>query len=76
LVANCLILHNVCTLTRLFSQLGKEGHTFDEATIGQISPYIRDHINRFGDYFLNMDRAQPLPTYDFSWKNKKFANAG
>jgi TnpA family transposase len=76
LVANCLILHNVCTLTRLFSQLGKEGHTFDEATIGQISPYIRDHINRFGDYFLNMDRAQPLPTYDFGWKNKKFANAG
>jgi TnpA family transposase len=76
LVANCLILHNVCTLTRMLSQLAKEGHTFDEATIGQISPYIRDHINRFGDYFLNMDRAQPLPTYDFGWKNKKLANAG
>lgn len=76
LVANCLILHNVCTLTRMLGQLEKEGHTFDEATIGQISPYIRDHINRFGDYFLNMDRAQPLPTYDFGWKNKKLANAG
>lgn len=74
LVANCLILHNVCTLTRLLSQLAKEGHTFDESTIGQISPYIRHHVNRFGDYVLNMDRGEPLPTYDFGSKNKKFAN--
>jgi TnpA family transposase len=74
LVANCLILHNVCTLTRLLSQLAKEGHTFDEATIGQISPYIRHHVNRFGDYVLNMDRGEPLPTYDFGSKHKKFAN--
>jgi TnpA family transposase len=76
LVANCVILHNVCTLTRLLSQLAKDGHTFDETTIGQISPYIREHINRFGDYLLNMDRGQPLPTYDFGLKNKKLANAG
>lgn len=76
LVANCVILHNVCTLTRLLSQLAKEGHIFDEATIGQISPYIREHINRFGDYLLNMDRGLPLPTYDFGLKNKKLANAG
>jgi TnpA family transposase len=76
LVAICVILHNVCTLTRLLSQLAKEGHIFDEATIGQISPYIREHINRFGDYQLNMERGQPLPTYDFGLKNKKFANAG
>lgn len=75
LVANCVIMHNVCTLTRLLSQLEKEGHTFDEVTIGQISPYIRQHINRFGDYRLNMDRGQPLPTYNFGLKNKKFANA-
>lgn len=75
LVANCVILHNVCTLTRLLSQLAKEGHIFDEATIGQISPYIREHINRFGDYLLNMDRGLPLPTYDFGLKNKKLANA-
>lgn len=75
LVANCLILHNVCTLTRLLSQLAKGGHTFDEATIGQISPYLRHHINRFGDYVLNMDRGEPLPTYDFGLKNKKFAKA-
>lgn len=75
LVANCVILHNVCNLTRLLSQLATKGHTFDEATIGQISPYIREHINRFGDYVLNMDRGQPFPTYELGLKNKKFANA-
>jgi hypothetical protein len=75
LVANRAILHNGCTLTRLYSQFAKEAYTFDEATIGQISPYIREHIKRFGDYLLNMDREQPLPTCDFGSKNKKFANA-
>lgn len=75
LVANCVILHNVCNLTRLLSQLATKGQTFDEATIGQISPYIREHINRFGDYVLNMDRGQPFPTYELGLKNKKFANA-
>lgn len=75
LVANCLIFHNVCSLTRLLSQLANEGHEFDEETIAQISPYIRKHVNRFGDYVLNMERGQPLPTYDFVVTNKKFANA-
>jgi TnpA family transposase len=75
LVANCLIFHNVCSLTRLLSQLANEGHEFDEETIAQISPYIRKHVNRFGDYVLNMERGQPLPTYDFAVTNKKFANA-
>jgi hypothetical protein len=32
-------------------------------------------VNRFGDYVLNMERGQPLPTYDFAVTNKKFANA-
>lgn len=50
LVANCLIFHNVCSLTRLLSQLANEGQEFDEETIAQISPYIRKHVNRFGDY--------------------------
>lgn len=75
LVANCLIFHNVCSLTRLLGQLANEGYEFDEETIAQISPYIRKHVNRFGDYVLNMERGQPLPTYDFALKNKKLARA-
>ena len=75
LVANLLIFHNVCTLTNLLNQLAQEGHEFDEETIAATSPYIRAHINRFGDYILNMERKQPLPSGGFTLRNKKFAKA-
>src|ERR1700677_2486966 len=68
LVANCLIFHNVCTLTRLLNKLAQEGHEFDDATIAAISPYITEHVNRFGNYVLDMERVEPLPTYDVSIK--------
>lgn len=75
LVANCLIFHNVCTLTRLLNQLANEGHDFNESVIAQISPYIGEHVNRFGDYVLNMERVPPKPAYKILSKQKKFAKA-
>lgn len=76
LVANLVIFHNVCTLTRLLNQLAQEGHEFDEETIAAISPFIREHINRFGDYILNLEREFPLPSREFMVRKKKFAKAG
>lgn len=76
LVANLLIFHNVCTLTRLLNQLAQEGIEFDDETIAGIGPYIREHINRFGDYVLNLDRKHPLPSTDLVGKKRKFAKAG
>lgn len=75
LVANLMILHNVITLTRLLNKLAEEGIEFDEETIAQISPYIREHINRFGAYLLNLERNQPLPGRTVTLKRKKLAKA-
>jgi hypothetical protein len=75
LVANLVIFHNICTLTNLLNQLEQEGHVFDEETVTAISPYIRSHINRFGDYVLNLERHRPLPSTGFALRNKKFAKA-
>jgi len=75
LVANLMILHNVITLTRLLNKLAEEGIEFDEETIAQISPYIREHINRFGAYLLNLDRNQPLPGRTVTLKRKNLAKA-
>jgi len=75
LVANLVIFHNICNLTNLLNQLEQDGHIFDEETVAAISPYIRSHINRFGDYVFNFERQRPLPSTSFALRNKKFAKA-
>lgn len=76
LVANLIIFHNVCILTHLLNELEKEGLVFDEETIAAISPYIREHINRFGAYILNLQRKQALASHAVAFRRKKFAMAG
>jgi hypothetical protein len=63
LVANCLIFHNVSTQTRILRQLAEEGHDFDDETLSRLSPYITEHVNRFGTYTLKLDRKSPEPDY-------------
>jgi TnpA family transposase len=63
LVANCLIFHNVSTQTRILRQLAEEGHAFDDETLSRLSPYLTEHVNRFGTYTLNLDRKSPAPDY-------------
>jgi len=58
-VANCLIFHNLCSLTRLVHDPGQRGETVPEDAIAAISPYLTEHINRFGDYTLNLARKPP-----------------
>ncbi len=61
LVANLLIYHNVVTMTRALERLATDGYTFDEDFISHISPYLTEHINRFGRYLLKRDRVpEPL----------------
>jgi TnpA family transposase len=59
LVANCLILHNVYTLTCVLQQLSTEGYPIDNEVLARLSPYATEHINRFGNYVLNLDRNTP-----------------
>ena len=66
LVANCLIFHNVYSLTRVIGQLQDEREDVPKAALACVSPYLTEHINRFGDYVLNMNRNPPKPAYEFS----------
>ncbi len=63
LVANCLIFHNVQSQTRILRQLAEEGEEFDDATLSRLSPYLTEHVNRFGKYTLNLDRDSPTLDY-------------
>lgn len=61
LVANAVILQNVVDLTQALRELAAEGHTVKREDIAALSPYWTSHIQRFGDYILNLDEVpQPL----------------
>lgn len=57
LVANMVILHNVEHMTRAIGQLQVEGHDITPEVLAGLSPYRTAHINRFGDYTVDLTRA-------------------
>lgn len=71
LVANMVILYNVQWMSRKLKELQEKGHPVDAEVLRVLSPYRREHINRFGDYLLDLLRAVPPldPTIDFSFKS-------
>jgi NAD(P)-dependent dehydrogenase (short-subunit alcohol dehydrogenase family) len=56
-----MISYNVVTMTKALERLAADGHTFNEELVSCISPYLTEHINRFGRYTLKRDRIpEPL----------------
>jgi TnpA family transposase len=56
LIANAVILQNVVDMTGVLRQLAQEGYIITRETLGTLSPYLIDHIRRFGSYILNVDQ--------------------
>ena len=46
LLANCLIFHNVCMMTRVLHRLRAEGLPVEADTVAALSPFIRAHIKQ------------------------------
>jgi TnpA family transposase len=67
LVANTIMLSNVADMTGALSSMAEDGHPVTPALVACLSPYMREHIRRFGQYVLDMDdlpeplNPQPLP---------------
>ncbi|MEW8079466.1 MAG: Tn3 family transposase, partial [Candidatus Thiodiazotropha endolucinida] len=61
LVANMVILHNADTMTRALQALSEDGFQITPGLLEQLSSYWRGHINRFGDYRVNLlQSVRPL----------------
>ncbi|MBV9621914.1 MAG: Tn3 family transposase [Gammaproteobacteria bacterium] len=64
LVANLLIFHTIVGMTRALDAMtaaGERDAITDEA-LADLSPYQTEHINRFGDYVLDLSQPPaPLP---------------
>src|SRR5262252_2711501 len=60
LVANAIMLHNVVDMTHVLRELQQEGIRVTPELVSRLSPYLTEHIKRFGQYFLDM-ATQPEP---------------
>lgn len=66
LVANMVILYNVQWMSRKLKELQAKGLPIDAEVV--LSPYRKNHINRFGDYLIA--KVPPLdPSIDFAFKS-------
>lgn len=52
LVANLVILHTIVTMSDALQKMADDGHTIDSTVLACFSPYLTEHINRFGEYEL------------------------
>lgn len=57
LIANAVIFQNVVDMTRIFRSLSQEGYPLTRADVTALSPYLTQHIKRFGDYWLDLERT-------------------
>jgi long-subunit acyl-CoA synthetase (AMP-forming) len=64
LVANCLIFHNVHAMTQALHKMAKEGVALSEEVLRHLSPYLTEHVNRFGVYEWNPQRKAAPINYD------------
>jgi len=60
LVANAIMLHNVVDLTEVLNQMVADGYQVTEPLVQRLSPYMTEHIKRFGQYLLDIS-AMPKP---------------
>ena len=56
LVANCIMLQNVIDMSSICHDLRKEGHKITEEDLSHMSPYMTEHLKRFGEYVVNLKR--------------------
>ncbi len=54
LIANCIMLQNVIDITNICHELQKEGYVFTAEDLSNLSPYMTEHIKRFGEYILDL----------------------
>jgi hypothetical protein len=59
LLTNAVIFHNALDIAEIVRQLLEEGWTIEPEDLARISPYLTEHINRFGEYSTHELGIQP-----------------
>jgi hypothetical protein len=59
LLTNAVIFHNALDIAEIVRQLEGEGDVVDPEDLAHISPYLTEHIRRFGEYSTHELGIQP-----------------
>jgi len=51
-----LIFYNVYSISLVLNEYVNDGYKFTDEILSGLSPYITQHINRFGKYELDLNR--------------------
>ncbi|MFG3550969.1 Tn3 family transposase [Streptomyces sp. NPDC047725] len=54
-----MIFHNALDIAEIVRQLPEEGHVVDPEDLAHISPYLTEHIRRFGEYSTHELSLEP-----------------
>jgi len=66
LIANCLIFYNVVEMSRILNDLMQEGILVEPEAVAALSPFLTQHVNRFGRYSLDLERNPPDIDYELN----------
>lgn len=56
LIANCIMLQNVVDITDICHELQEEGYKITKENVSYMSPYMTEHLKRFGEYVLDLNK--------------------
>ncbi|MCP5097034.1 MAG: transposase [Chloroflexi bacterium] len=59
LIANAIMLQNVVDMTDVLHEMVQEGYAVTTDVVATLSPYIREHIKRFGEYVIDLEAIPP-----------------
>ncbi|MEV0774508.1 Tn3 family transposase [Streptomyces sp. NPDC050428] len=59
MLTNAVIFHNALDIAQIAWQLLEAGWEIDPEDLAHISPYLTEHINRFGEYSTRELGIQP-----------------
>ncbi len=54
IIANAVMFHNVLDMSNVLLELHEEGYPVAKRSLARTSPLLTDHLNRFGEYVVNM----------------------
>ena len=58
LLSNMVILQNVIDMSRIIQQLRREGWSISLEDLTRLSPYLTEHLKRFGDFILDLSQNE------------------
>ena len=69
MIANAIMLQNVVDMTDVLHEMVKEGYRVTADVAATFSPYLTEHIKRFGEYVIDMEAMPPSlqPDKPFLW---------